>query len=84
MLDFNICCQRCSHKEVCSLKGEFEKAQKAVNDCSVSLGKTERGYETKYLYDFDYIERVELHCKHFVAIPNTAIRDVAYSTSNQT
>lgn len=61
--------QSASHQEVCSLKGDFEKAQKSVNDCFVNLGKTEKGHAMKYLRDFDFIERVKLCCKHFVKMP---------------
>lgn len=58
-------CSSCIHKEVCSIKGDFEKAQNAINDFAVNLGKSEDGYAFKYLCDFDFIEQVKLRCKHY-------------------
>ncbi len=56
-------CTHCDHLQVCSFKGQFLKAQNAVNEVTVCVG--DRGI--KYLRDFDWIKRVKLECKHFAA-----------------
>lgn len=54
-------CTSCAHREVCKFCADFLKAQKAVDDVMVVLGKE----QAKMLRDFDYIKPVELQCKHW-------------------
>lgn len=72
-----IMCDRCSHQEVCSLKGRFNAAQKAVDDVFVTVGER----SSKRLRDFDWIRRVKLECTHFEAKWQKT-RDVAPSESS--
>ncbi len=60
------CCSKCIHYEVCKMATEFLKAQQAVNDLTVTLGQTENGVKMIRLHDIDYIESVNLVCKHFL------------------
>ncbi len=62
-------CTHCGHLQVCSFKEQFLKAQKAVNEVTVGVG--DRGI--KYLRDFDWIKRVKLECKYFVAKRQTTL-----------
>mgnify|MGYP001060930164 CR=1 FL=1 len=61
------CCSHCDHLQVCSLKKEFQAAQKAVDDVCVSLGDR----KMKNLRDFDWIKPVELTCIHFTEKKST-------------
>lgn len=76
-------CSNCNHREVCSLTDQYLKAQKAVDDVSVTLGHDGNKVSFKRLRDFDWIKRVRLECIHFS--PNkTWMRDIsAKNTENQ-
>ena len=54
-------CASCDHRDVCKLRDEFLKAQQTVDDVTVSLGD----HKLKRLRDFDYINPVNLQCKHW-------------------
>lgn len=69
-------CVNCSHKEVCSLKDQFAKAQKAIDDVSVTLGSDENAVSFKKLRDYDWIKKVKLECTHFLA--KQTMRDSSY------
>lgn len=75
MSDFGVKetqCTRCGHREVCSLKTEFLKAQKAIDEVYVSR-PCEDGKKVGMIRvrDIKHIEPVELRCKHY--IPNTGV-----------
>lgn len=65
-------CTNCNHREVCSLTDQYLKAQKAVDDISVTLGHDGNKVSFKRLRDFDWIKRVRLECIHFT--PRKVIR----------
>ena len=54
-------CTSCDRREVCKFRDEFLKAQQTADDITVCLGNG----AMKKLRHFDYIERVELKCKHW-------------------
>lgn len=67
-------CTRCSHREICSLKGEFLAAQEAINEAVLHHErKKDEAVSMIRIRDIKYIEPVELRCKHY-AIPTGAIR----------
>ena len=63
-----IQCTRCLHWEVCSLKEEFIKAQKAIDETYLSR-PCEDGNKVAMvrIRDIKYIKPVELHCKYYVS-----------------
>lgn len=71
-------CTNCLHREVCSLSNDFLKAQKKVDDVSITLGHHENQVTFKYLRDFDWIKRVKLECTHFIQKekPLLTLRDI--------
>lgn len=70
------CCTKCTHKDVCQFKEEYQAAQAAVDNVSVNLpAKDERANRYINLHDIPWIEPVELKCKHFIPVgPNVAMR----------
>ena len=67
-------CIRCSHREVCSLKGEFLAAQKAIDEAVLHRKrKDDEAVSMIRIRDIKYVEQVELRCKHYV-ISTGAIR----------
>lgn len=54
-------CTHCIHKDICSKKEDFLRAQKAVDNTFVGLGDN----SGIYLRDITWIEPVNLSCKHF-------------------
>lgn len=54
-------CTRCSHREVCSLKGQFLEAVKSANDITVSCGEK----SIIRLRDIPWIKPIELVCTHY-------------------
>ncbi|BDE87891.1 hypothetical protein CE91St42_23490 [Oscillospiraceae bacterium] len=60
-------CTRCSHREVCSLKGEFLAAQEAINEAVLHRERKDDGAVSMIrIRDIKYIEPVELCCRHYV------------------
>ena len=68
-------CTNCDHREVCSLMGQLQNAQKAINEVTVGVGN--KGI--KYLRDFDWIKRVKLECTHFSR--KQSMRDISAENS---
>lgn len=61
-----ICCTRCSHRDVCQYKEEYLAAQHAVDEVSVHLPtKDDNSVRSIRLRDIPWIEPVELKCRHF-------------------
>lgn len=54
-------CTHCIHREVCSKKEDFLKAQEAVDNTFIGLG--DKG--GIYLRDIIWIHPVDLSCAHF-------------------
>lgn len=68
MVDVKVECGTCVHREVCSLKKEFEYVQECVDRVSINLTDDTNGHmRTKYLKDISYIEPIRLRCIHYVA-----------------
>lgn len=70
-----IQCTHCVHREVCSLKAKFLEAQKAIDDVYLSR-PCEDGKKVAMIHirDIEYIEPVELHCKHYVSNTGANLR----------
>ena len=68
-------CTRCIHREVCSFKNDFLKAQESVHKTVVSLHDcTEIN-----LCDIPFIYLVELQCKYYCASIESGTRPSDYS-----
>lgn len=66
MSNERVLCDRCDHKPVCSLRGEYIAAQGAVNNAIVSFGDSDgNNVAGKRLRDFTWIKLPELQCMHF-------------------
>lgn len=65
------CCTHCIHREVCSLKEEFLKAQTAANGISVNIGVDGGKYVYRELRQMTYIRPVQLECVHYIRLTNT-------------
>ena len=63
-------CARCIHHDICSMKGKFLDAQKAVNELIVYDKLPDGKTGQVKLCDIGFIKPVELACIHF--IPNGA------------
>lgn len=63
-------CSTCTHREVCSLKDEFLKAQSAVDDATVYLGEG----RMKKLRDYSWITTPDLRCKHYMKKMEVTLR----------
>lgn len=59
-------CTRCIHRDVCSKKDIFMKAQKAADKLDISWDAGNGKIGIQKLSDIDWIGPVELTCKHRV------------------
>ena len=72
----DILCNSCSHKEVCSLKEIFQKAQNAVSRMEVIYNDQDKSTRMTPLSTFDWIEPVKLQCKHYHKETEPVIRNL--------
>ena len=61
-----IVCARCIHQDICSVKGKFLDAQKAVNELVVYDKLPDGKTGQVKLCDIGFIKPVELACTHFI------------------
>lgn len=71
----NTLCTRCSHREVCTIKGDFLEAQKAVDYTYISRPCADgKKVATINIRDIEYIEPIMLKCKHYCLETGANIR----------
>ena len=59
-------CARCIHQDICSVKGKFLDAQKAVNELVIHNKLPDGKTGQVKLCDIGFIKPVELACIHFI------------------
>lgn len=64
-------CTHCLHREVCSKKDIFLKAQKAADELYITFDAGKDACGIQKLVDIDWISPIELTCKHRIRdVPN--------------
>lgn len=65
----NLPCNSCIHAKICTYKRQMETIKSAVDNLSIHESM-EDTIKSKSIKDFDWIEPIQVNCKHYSYIHN--------------